>query len=240
MLQKERHDKILAKLKRTHAVKVTSLAKEMGISESTIRRDINELDQMGRLKRVFGGAVSISSDMASRETDVASRAQIQVAEKDKIARYAATMINENDFVFIDAGTTTDRMIDYLDKKNVTYVTNGIVHAKKMIQRGFNVYMIGGLLRPSTEAAVGAAAIEAIRQYNFTKCFMGTNGIDPERGFTTPDIGEAAIKTAAMKQSYISFVLADHTKFGLISSITFAQVDEACIITDKAENEQYSQ
>ena len=139
MLQKERHDKILAKLKRTHAVKVTSLAKEMGISESTIRRDINELDQMGRLKRVFGGAVSISSDMASRETDVASRAQIQVAEKDKIARYAATMINENDFVFIDAGTTTDRMIDYLDKKNVTYVTNGIVHAKKMIQRGFNVY-----------------------------------------------------------------------------------------------------
>ncbi|MFR7986442.1 MAG: DeoR/GlpR family DNA-binding transcription regulator [Clostridia bacterium] len=240
MLQKERHDKILAKLKRTHAVKVTSLAKEMGISESTIRRDINELDQMGRLKRVFGGAVSISSDMASRETDVASRAQIQVAEKDKIARYAATMINENDFVFIDAGTTTDRMIDYLDKKNVTYVTNGIVHAKKMIQRGFNVYMIGGLLRPSTEAAVGAAAIEAIRQYNFTKCFMGTNGIDPERGFTTPDIGEAAIKTAAMKQSYISFVLADHTKFGLISSITFAQVDEACIITGKAENEQYSQ
>ena len=232
MLQKERHDKILAKLKRTHAVKVTSLAKEMGISESTIRRDINELDQMGRLKRVFGGA--------ARETDVASRAQIQVAEKDKIARYAATMINENDFVFIDAGTTTDRMIDYLDKKNVTYVTNGIVHAKKMIQRGFNVYMIGGLLRPSTEAAVGAAAIEAIRQYNFTKCFMGTNGIDPERGFTTPDIGEAAIKTAAMKQSYISFVLADHTKFGLISSITFAQVDEACIITDKAENEQYSQ
>ena len=178
--------------------------------------------------------------MASRETDVASRAQIQVAEKDKIARYAATMINENDFVFIDAGTTTDRMIDYLDKKNVTYVTNGIVHAKKMIQRGFNVYMIGGLLRPSTEAAVGAAAIEAIRQYNFTKCFMGTNGIDPERGFTTPDIGEAAIKTAAMKQSYISFVLADHIKFGLISSITFAQVDEACIITDKAENEQYSQ
>ena len=240
MLQKERHDKILAELKRTHAVKVTSLAKEMGISESTIRRDINELDQMGRLKRVFGGAVSISSDMASRETDVASRAQIQVAEKDKIARYAATMINENDFVFIDAGTTTDRMIDYLDKKNVTYVTNGIVHAKKMIQRGFNVYMIGGLLRPSTEAAVGAAAIEAIRQYNFTKCFMGTNGIDPERGFTTPDIGEAAIKTAAMKQSYISFVLADHIKFGLISSITFAQVDEACIITDKAENEQYSQ
>lgn len=240
MLQKERHDKILAQLKKKHAVKVTNLAKELGISESTIRRDINELDQLGRLKRVFGGAVSISSDMALRETDVASRARLQVEEKDKIARYAATMINENDFIFIDAGTTTDRMIDYLEQKNVTYVTNGIVHAKKLIQRGFHVYMIGGLLRPSTEAAVGAAAIGAIRQYNFTKCFMGANGIDAERGFTTPDIGEAAIKTAAMEQSYISFVLADHSKFGLISSITFARIEDACIITDKTENEQYSQ
>ncbi len=240
MLQRERYERILAKLKKKHAVKVASLAKELGISESTIRRDINELEQMGKLKRVFGGAVPVSSDMLFGETDITSRAQLQVEEKDRIAAYAATMINESDFVFLDAGTTTERMIDYLDKKNVTYVTNGLGHAKKMIQRGFNVYMIGGLLRPSTEAAVGTAAIEAIRQYNFTKCFMGTNGIDPERGFTTPDIGEAAIKSAAMKQSYVSFVLADHTKFGLISSITFAQLDDACILTDKIEEEQYSQ
>ncbi|MCQ4638260.1 DeoR/GlpR family DNA-binding transcription regulator [Anaerovorax odorimutans] len=240
MLQDERHEKILKQLKTQHAVKVTSLAKELGISESTIRRDINELHQMGKLKRVFGGAVSISGDMASGETDVAVRSQINIQEKEQIARYAATMINDNDFIFIDAGTTTERMIEYLEKKNVTYVTNGIVHAKKLIQRGFNAYMIGGLLRPSTEAAIGTAAIDSIRKYNFTKCFMGTNGVDIERGFTTPDIGEAAIKTEAMKQSYISFVLADHAKFGLISSVTFAGLDDACIITDRTPEQQYCQ
>lgn len=240
MLQDERHEQILKQLKAKHAVKVTSLAKELGISESTIRRDITELDQMGKLRRVFGGAVAISGDMASGETDVAERSQINVEEKNRIAKYAATMINENDFVFIDAGTTTEKMIDYLEKKNVTYVTNGIVHARKLLHRGFSAYMIGGLLRPSTEAAIGASAIESIKKYNFSKCFMGANGVDLERGFTTPDIGEAAVKAQAMKQSYVSFVLADRAKFGLISSVTFAELDDACIITDKADNPQYRQ
>lgn len=240
MLQDERQEAILKQLKIKHAVKVNSLAKELGISESTIRRDINELDQQGKLKRVFGGAVSLSGDMTFGETDVAERSRINTAEKEKIAKYAAALINDNDFVFIDAGTTTERMIPYLEKKNVTYVTNGIAHAKKLVQRGFDVYITGGLLRSSTEAAIGACAIEALQKYNFTKCFMGTNGVDIERGFSTPDIGEAAVKTAAMKRSYVSFVLADHAKFGLISSVSFAMLEDACIITDRAENPQYRQ
>ncbi len=238
MLQNERQEKILARLRQNGSVKVTVLAKDMDISESTIRRDINELDRRGRLKKVFGGAVAINRDMSPVETDVAQRTLINIREKDIIAEYAASMINDNDFVYIDAGTTTEKMIDYLDKKSVTYVTNGITHAKKLIQRGFDAYVIGGLLRPSTEAVIGAAAIEAVQKYNFTKCFMGTNGIDTESGFTTPDIGEAAVKTAVMKKSYVSFVLADHTKFGLVSPVTFADIEEACVITDHLEGEHY--
>lgn len=238
MLQNERQEKILDRLRQNGSVKVTVLAKDMGISESTIRRDINELDRQGRLKKVFGGAVALNRDMSPVETDVAQRTLINIREKDIIAEYAASMINDNDFVYIDAGTTTEKMIDYLDKKSVTYVTNGITHAKKLIQRGFDAYVIGGLLRPSTEAVIGAAAIEAVQKYNFTKCFMGTNGIDTESGFTTPDIGEAAVKTAVMKKSYVSFVLADHTKFGLVSPVTFADIEEACVITDRLEGEHY--
>lgn len=238
MLQNERKEKILSKLKQNNSVKVTVLAKELGISESTIRRDINDLDSRGKLKKVFGGAVAINRDLSSVETDVAQRVLINIREKDIIAEYAASMINDNDFVYIDAGTTTEKMIDYLDKKTVTYVTNGITHAKKLIHRGFDAYVIGGLLRPSTEAVIGAAAIEAVRKYNFTKCFMGTNGVDTESGFTTPDIGEAAVKTAVMKNSYVSFVLADHTKFGLVTPVTFADIDEACVITDHLDEEHY--
>ncbi len=238
MLQNERKEKILSKLKQNNSVKVTVLAKELGISESTIRRDINDLDSRGKLKKVFGGAVAINRDLSSVETDVAQRVLINIREKDIIAEYAASMINDNDFVYIDAGTTTEKMIDYLDKKTVTYVTNGITHARKLIHRGFDAYVIGGLLRPSTEAVIGAAAIEAVRKYNFTKCFMGTNGVDTESGFTTPDIGEAAVKTAVMKNSYVSFVLADHTKFGLVTPVTFADIDEACVITDHLDEEHY--
>lgn len=240
MLQNERHRKILNQLKVKHAVKVTELAKEMGISESTIRRDINELDQMGKLKKVFGGAVSLSRETVSTEADVASRNLINTEEKECIARYAASLIGDNDFIFLDAGTTTEKIIDYLEKKNATYVTNGITHAKKLIQRGFSVYMIGGLLRPSTEAVVGIPAIDTIRQYNFTKCFMGANGVDAERGFTTPDISEAAVKTAVMKQSEECFVLADSSKFGKVLPVTFADLDEACILTDRLLNPIYRQ
>ncbi len=240
MLQNERQRKILQLLTARGAVKVKELADEMGISESTIRRDITELDQAGKVKKVFGGAVSVGRDMTFGTTDVAARTLINVAEKDSIARYAASLIEENDFVFLDAGTTTEKMIDYLELRPVTYVTNGITHAKKLIQRGFSVHVIGGLLRPSTEAAVGTAAVDAIGQYNFSKCFMGANGIDLKRGFSTPDISEAAVKTTVMKQSADAFVLADHTKFGRISSVTFAALEDARIITDRMEHSIYGE
>ena len=240
MLHEERHEQILAQLKIKHAVKVNTLAKELGASESTIRRDINELDQKGLLKRVFGGAVSLSGNIASEVTDIAERTRLNVEEKDRIAQYAATLISDNDFVFIDAGTTTEKMIDYIENKNVTYVTNGTRHAMKLAQRGFGVFMIGGSIRPTTQAAVGSVAIESIKQYNFTKCFMGANGVDIERGFTTPHISEAAIKAEAIRRSHVSYVLVDHEKFGRVSSVTFAGIEDASIITDRADNPQYRQ
>lgn len=239
MLQTERHEKILAKLRKHNTVKVAALAQELGTSESTIRRDITELDREGKLKKVFGGAVAVNRDITYGETDVLQRTTINVEEKEIIAKYAAGLIQENDFVYIDAGTTTEKMIDYLDKKSVTYVTNGITHAKKLVQRGFNTHIVGGQLKPSTEAIIGTEAVEAVCRYNFTKCFMGTNGVDIEKGFTTPDIGEAAIKTAVIKRSYVAYVLADHNKFGLISPVTFANLDEACIITNNLDNEHYN-
>ena len=236
MLQKLRHEKILNELDTQHAVKVTELAKTLDISESTIRRDIIELDRMGRLRKVFGGAVSLEG--LPGITNVEERNRINIEEKESIAKLAASMIEDNDFVYMDAGTTTDRMIDYLEKKKVKFVTNGIAHAGKLVKKGFDVYMIGGILRHSTEAVIGPAAIEAVRQYNFTKCFMGANGVDIERGFSTPDASEAAVKTAVMQRASVSFVLADHTKFGRISSVTFAGIGDAYIITDRVEDLRY--
>lgn len=217
---------------------MTSLAKELGISESTVRRDINELDRLGKLKKVHGGAVSVNSGMSSVTTDVAERKHRNVEEKESIARYAASVIEDSDFVYIDSGTTTEKMIDYIDNKRATYVTNGITHAGKLIEKGLNAYIIGGALRASTEAAIGSVAVESVKNYNFTKCFMGANGVDIDKGFSTPDVDEAAIKGAVIKQSYASYILADHTKFGRVSSVSFAELGEAYIITDRINDDEY--
>lgn len=228
----------MEKLASVHSVRVTALAKELHISESTVRRDINELARLGKLRKVYGGAVSLDNGLVYVTKDVSERKQINVEAKECIAKYAAGLIEDNDFVYIDAGTTTEKMIDYAENKNATYVTNGIVHAKKLIHKGLDVYTIGGALKASTEAAVGSVAVESVKNYNFTKCFMGADGVDIEKGFSTPEVDEAAIKNAVIKRSHATYILIDHTKFERISSVTFAELKEAYIITDYINDAEY--
>ena len=96
-----------------------------------------------------------------------AKSDVNIEEKRRIAEYAASIINDNDFVFIDAGTTTGMMVDYLKNTNVTYVTNGYTHALKMAAKGLRTYVISGQMKSVTEAIVGAGAVESIKKYNFT-------------------------------------------------------------------------
>jgi DeoR family fructose operon transcriptional repressor len=220
-------------------VTVTELTQALGTSESTIRRDLNALAEMGKLNKVFGGATSIQPHSGMLEDNVSSRENIMTEEKSAIAAYAATLIHDNDFVYIDAGTTTSRLIDYISNYNATYVTNGISHARKLINKGLTAYIIGGKMKPVTEAVVGAEGIMTIKSFNFTKAFMGTNGIDIDSGFTTPDIEEALIKQMAINKSYMAFVLADHSKFKRIFSVTFSELRNCCIITDSLPDKKFN-
>ncbi len=241
MLQEERFAFILKELAEKGAVKVNTLAEQLHTSQSTIRRDIRELDESGKLRKVFGGAVALEPSVNTIESDVLTRESRNTAAKDAIARYAATQINENDFVYIDAGTTTERIIPYIDSSltgSVYFVTNGIMHARRLVERGFRVFLPGGVLKATTEAIVGAGAMEYIDNCNFTKCFMGTNGVDPSRGFTTPEMDEARIKAQAIRHSYITYVLCDSSKFDNVSSVSFGKLNCACIVTDRLPNEIY--
>lgn len=238
MLHEERHNHILSEIAVKGAVKVNELAKLLNTSESTIRRDITELDEAGKLKKVFGGAVALERNIKTVAEDMVSKANVRVKEKDSIARYAASLLNDNDFVFIDAGTTTERMIDYIDNKTVTFVTNGITHGKKLSERGLKVYMTGGKLKTDTWSIVGVEAVSFLHKCNFTKCFMGANGIDPERGFTTPNMDEALVKAEAMKRSNVVYILADGSKFGCISAASFGKLGDACVITDQLNNPEF--
>lgn len=238
MLFEERAAKILAILNSRYTASIGVLAAELGASESTIRRDVTELDKQGRLKRIHGGAMKASNPVVTGEYDVQTRSSIHADLKQRIARYAATTVHEGDFVYIDAGTTTLMMIPYIEAPGAVFVTNGFPHAKALTQHGYEVRMVGGRLKLSTEAIVGHDAARSIERYNFTKCFMGTNGIDAKRGFTTPDINEAVIKEAAMEHSYMAYVLADSSKFRQVLPVTFAKISDACILTDSIPEEHF--
>ena len=103
-----------------------------------------------------------------------------------------------------------------------------------------VFITGGEIKAATEAIIGAECVLTLKNYNFTKCFMGTNGISLTAGFTTPDVNEARVKSAAMESSRRSYILADHSKFDEISSATFAQLGKANIITDRLSNRKYAE
>lgn len=240
MLTQERYHTILQLLNAKSAVTVTELAQLLNTSESTVRRDLNSLDEMGKLKKVFGGATAVTSLEGISEDSFSRRETVMTAEKDAIARYSAGLINDSDFVYIDAGTTTARLIEYIENTKATYVTNGIGHARRLIQKGMSAYVIGGKIKPVTEAVVGAQGMKSILSFNFTKAFMGANGIDITSGFTTPDIEESLIKERAIEQSYMSFVLADHTKFEKVYPVSFSKLKDCCIITDALSNSEFSE
>ncbi|MBR1482078.1 MAG: DeoR/GlpR transcriptional regulator [Ruminococcus sp.] len=238
MLTQERYQAILSIINDKNAVTVSELASQLDASESTIRRDLTALDELGKIKKVYGGATSITQTGGVFEDNVTAREKLMYEEKTEIAKYCATMINDTDFVYIDAGTTTARLIDFITNKSATYVTNGISHARKMIQKGLSAYIIGGKIKPLTEAVVGAEALLSLKNLNFSKAFMGTNGIDLSAGFTTPDIEEARIKEAVINTSYMAFILADRTKFRRVFSVTFAQLKKCCIITDSLPDNRF--
>ena len=239
MLAQERYQIILDHLGAEGTATVSQLSALLNASEATVRRDLNALAAEGKLKKVFGGATSIRQ-MGLVEEHVSRREAVMFAEKDAIAAYAATMIRDDDFVFIDSGTTTACMIPHLRNTKATYVTNGVAHAYRLLRAGFTVYLIGGRLRAATEAVVGSEAMRGLLKYNFTKAFMGTNGISLDEGFTTPDAEEANIKQCAIEQSFVSFVLADHTKFNRAFPVTFSRLDACCILTDRMPKGKFNE
>ena len=241
MLSEERHKLILEKLERESVVYLNDLVQYLNTSESTIRRDLSSLDKAGLLKKVHGGATSLKDiNINTSDEIVENRQNLNINEKVKIAAYAASLINDNDFVYIDAGTTTELMINFINNTKAIFVTNGIVHARKLLKKNCTTYILGGELKLTTEAIVGAETVNSLRKYNFTKGFFGVNGVDIERGFTTPDVREAMVKEEALYRSKSRFILCDKSKFDEISSITFADIKEAKIITTNLENNRYRQ
>lgn len=232
MLTEQRYELILKLLEERKSITVAEAKELLHTSESTIRRDITALHNAGRLVKVFGGAVAAEHAYMPYEPTVAQKVEVNKEEKQRIARYAAGLIEPEDFIFLDAGTTTGYMLDYISESSATFVTNAVAHAQKLVSRGMRVLLIGGELKSSTEAVVGNQAMEMLQNYHFTKGFFGTNGISKKTGFTTPDVNEALIKRTAMGQCRTCYILSDYSKFDQVSSVTFGSFYGKIILTDR--------
>lgn len=229
MIAEERLARIVEMVGRSGAVGVAELAEALGASESTIRRDLDRLDQAGRLVKVHGGAAAAGAPGILRDASMSERAGLHVAEKRAIAARAAALVGPDDFVYLDAGSTVDRLVEAITETRALYATDSVSHATKLAARGCRVIVLGGELKSVTEALVGPDALAAIARYHFTLGFWGTNGVTPEAGHTTPDRNEAMVKQASMERTERRYVLADASKLGRTSLVEFAPFDSADIL-----------
>jgi DeoR family fructose operon transcriptional repressor len=153
-------------------------------------------------------------------------------EKRRIAKYAASLIREDDFIYLDAGTTTEMMLDHITAREATFVTHAVNHALRLSAMGIRVYLLGGEMKSVTEIVLGEDTLRALSKFHFTKGFFGTNGISLTGGFTTPDPREAAVKAAALAVCRQSYILADESKFNAESNVRFADYGQAKIIANR--------
>ena len=238
MLAEQRREEILKIVKDRQTVSVPELCSLLNSSESTIRRDLVLLDRQNKLVRLHGGAAFPEKQFVMNDELFADKYDLMSDEKQVIGKYAAGLIRPNAFVYIDAGTTTERLVDYIDEKNAVYVTNSIGHARKLLRKGLRVILPGGELKEKTEAMVGADTVDAIRRFHFTIGFWGVNGLNPEIGYTTPEMNEAIVKKISMEQTTERYMLADRSKFSLVSPVTFGDFEDAVIITDSLPDKFY--
>lgn len=242
MLAEERLARIMKILSQQRTATVQELCEALDASESTIRRDLNELDRMGRVNKVHGGATLPDSQFLADEPTMAAKEVLAVAQKKCIAKAAAALIAAEDFVFLDAGSTTLALVRELNGPalDARYVTSGVAHARMLAQKGCRVFLLGGLLRPETEAIIGAAALYSLQQYNFTKAFLGANGVALDAGFTTPDPEEAAVKATAVRRAREAWFLVDDSKFARIYPAVIAELSGGAILTNHCPNPKYRQ
>lgn len=228
----ERHQEILGLARTAGRVDVSSLALTLDVTPETVRRDLSVLERHGLVRRVHGGAIPV--ERLGFEPGIADKEALLTAEKVRIARAALAEVGEASTIVLDAGTTTIRLAEMLPTdRELTVVTNSLPIATVLAARAnVSLHFVGGAIRGRTLASVGPWAERALADIHADVVFLGANGITPDRGITTPDLGEAAIKRALVHAARRVVVLADHTKVGRSDLARIVPVDEAdLLITD---------
>ena len=235
MLARERQERILSRVRADGSAKVAQLTAQFGVSEMTIRRDLDHLDSEGLVDKVHGGA-TVPRQAVTDEPGFTRKSQLMMVQKKAIARQAATLVRSGWAIGIGGGTTAWQVAQELGAAAVpglTVVTNSIRVSTAFDPEGGgpNVILTGGLRTPS-DALVGPVALTTMRSLHLDALVLGAHGFDPGRGLTTPNLMESEINRAMIEAANRLIVVADSSKWGLGGLATFARFDEIdVLVTD---------
>jgi DeoR family fructose operon transcriptional repressor len=218
MLAYERHNTILKLLHERQSVKAADLITEFGVSFETIRRDMEQLEKEGFLRRVHGGATLPPTDYR-KELPFTIREMKRIKEKRELAETASRLVSEGQSLFLDVSTTNTEFAKVLMKRfeRLTIVTNSFQIAGLLMEKpGFSIIFVGGLVRNSEQCVVGDFAEAFIDQFHADTFFMSISGISLSEGLTDYGIGEIQLKKKMLERSKRVLVLADSSKFDAVS------------------------
>jgi DeoR/GlpR family transcriptional regulator of sugar metabolism len=238
----ERRLEILRQVNQKRRVAVTELSQQLGVSEVTIRNDLQALETENLLVRTHGGAVAHTSGFF--ELSLALRRQRQVKEKKRIGKVAAEMVAEGDAIILDSSSTCLAIAKNLkDHRLLTIITNSLIVSQEMLDApGVTVIMPGGRLRRDTASLVGTSNLEMLQEFNIRKGFFGAHGITVEVGLTDVSQDEASLKRPLIAVCHQVIAVLDSTKWGKVGSASFASLDlvDGVITDDKAPSDLIEQ
>ena len=236
----ERRERVKQIVKSRHAVRVEDLKEELGVSTATIRRDLHELEEEGELRRVHGGAVSV--EVRPIEARFEAKAAKYPQQKRRIAEIAAAMVEPDSKVFVDAGSTCLELAKLLaHRTDITIVTNSLPAINELAGAGPRLIVIGGELRPLSQALVGPLSTPVLDQLYLDHAFVGTFSLSLDAGLTTTDPAEAFTKEHVLTRTREAVLLVDGSKLGSRSFAQAGRLDQIdVVITDVALDEEASQ
>jgi DeoR/GlpR family transcriptional regulator of sugar metabolism len=230
-LPAERHRMIVDVVRERHAVRVSTLSDLLGVSEVTVRRDLEDLEHRGMLERTHGGAIS-AHRIGSEPAYLEAMARNPEAKR-LIGETAAALVEPGETIFLNGGTTTLQVFRHLAVAGVRVVTNHVGIAIEAADRDVEILLVGGEYRAPSHSCVGAFACDAVRRVFATQAFVGVEGISLRSGLTTPVADEAEIARLMIDQTKGPVtVVADHTKSGTVADFAIAPLDAVSrLVTD---------
>ncbi|WP_354639031.1 DeoR/GlpR family DNA-binding transcription regulator [Kitasatospora camelliae] len=230
LLAEQRRALILDEVRRRGGVRVNELTRQLNVSDMTIRRDLDALARSGMVEKVHGGAVSVEATR-THEPGFEAKSSLEPSAKEEIARAAAELVAPGSAIALSGGTTTYTLARHLvGVEELTVVTNSVrvadvfEQARRQGEPAATVVLTGGVRTPS-DALVGPVADRAIRSLHFDLLFLGTHGLSPEAGLSTPNLAEAETNRSFIASARRTVLVADHTKWGTVGLSSFAELSE---------------